>query len=75
MNMNNKEKLLKILKTGNFTIAYHDLGYCVIYKGHHEYDKLPKIELFESDNCCNDGYIPEIVELLVEALKGKVISI
>ncbi len=68
--MATSEKILKLLKSGDFTIAYHDNGYCCLYEGRHEYDKLPKKEFqgFYDDD--GDGYLPPIVHLLVTALGG-----
>lgn len=70
----NKEKTIELLKSGNFTIAYHDNGDAVIYKGHYEYDNLPKKEIYSPEDQFN-GYIPEVVEMLVKALNGKVDTI
>jgi len=69
-----REKIIELLRSGNFTITYHDNDYCCLYKGHLEYDELPKKEI-QSFSGHSDGYITEIVEVLVEALGGKVDSI
>lgn len=69
-----KKKVIEILKSGDFTIAYHDSDYCDIYMGKHNYEDLPEKPIKE----CEDkyiGYIPEVVELLVKALGGKVESV
>lgn len=75
-----KREILDLLKSGDFTIAYHDNGLCSLYKGRiKEYDQLPEwrydklsscgdlAEFFDTDS---DGYLPKIVALLVEALGG-----
>ena len=66
-----KEKqIIDLLKSGNFTIAYHDNEYCCLYKGKLEYDNLPEDgEIAEYDD--SRGYIPDIVDILVKALGGK----
>ena len=68
-----RNKILELLRSGNFTIAYHDNQCCLLYKGHHEYDNLPSKEI--EMPLFGEGYTPPEVELLVEALKGKVVSI
>jgi hypothetical protein len=67
-----KDKVIELLKTGEFTVAYHDNDSCYIYKGHRRYENLGK-EIFSPDG--SNGYAPEIVEMLVEALGGNVESI
>jgi len=70
-----KNEKIELLKSGNFTIAYHDSDYCCLYKGKLDYDELPEDgEVAEFDGT-TDGYISEAVEYLVKALGGKVISI
>ena len=71
---NMDKKIIKLLRSGNFTLTYHDNGACDIYKGHVEYEKLPKKSLATFAGC-SDGYIPDEVAILVEALGGKVDSI
>lgn len=77
-----KKKIIDILKSGNFTIVYHDNEYCSLYKGHHKYDDLTDDdgeEIVKEEaqliKCNGDGYIPEEVMYLVKALGGKVDSI
>ena len=71
-----EQKIIKLLKTGNFTIAYHDNGYCCLYKGKHEYDDLPEKEDYSFDMNDNfSGYAPAIVCHLAEALGGNTTSI
>lgn len=59
-----KKKLIELLKSGNFTLAYHDSDYCCLYESHH---KDSEIFIFGS----SDSYVSEEVKLLVEALGGK----
>lgn len=72
----NKQSIIKILKSGNFTLAYHDNGYCDLYKGRYEYDELPEDEnsIAEFEGM-EEGYIPAEVLYLIEALGGKVDSV
>ena len=68
-------KIKDLIKSGNFTIAYHDCGYCCLYKGKLKYDDLPedgKVKEYEGEY---DGYIPDVVKELVSVLGGKVITI
>lgn len=67
--MRDMNKIIKLLKSGDFTIAYHDNGSPYLYKGKHEYDDLPEKELYQFDDG-HDGYIPEVVYMLVKALGG-----
>ena len=66
----NKNTIIKLLKSGNFTIAYHDSGECTLYKGHKAYEDLPEDGIADFGGQ-TDGYIEDVVELLVEALGGK----
>lgn len=61
---------LKLLKSGDFTIAYHDNGQCTLYKGKHEYDSLPEKGVADYYDHDGEGYLPPIVQLLVDALGG-----
>lgn len=71
-----KEKeIIELLKSGNFTIAYHDNGVCSLYKDKYTnydkiYDEKPVLEI----DCEFDGYLPKEVELLIKALGGKGLS-
>lgn len=76
------KKIIDILKSGNFTLVYHDNQSCILYKGKHTYndltdkdgDPIVKEEaVFEGWSY--DGYIPLEVAALVKALGGKVDSI
>lgn len=63
------EEIIKLLKSGDFTIAYHDRDGCSLYKGRHEYKNLPEKEV-KIEDVDGNGYTPYIVELLIEALGG-----
>lgn len=65
-----REEISKILKSGDFTIAYHDNQDAWLYKGKLEYDDLPENGGIPLDGY-TDGYIPVEVDLLVQALGGK----
>lgn len=69
-----KREIIELLKSGDFTIAYHDSGYCCLYQGKIPYSKLPEESIKEFEGTTK-GYIPCEVELLVVALGGKVSSI
>lgn len=70
------KKVLALLRSGNFTLLYHDNGSCTLYKGKHVYE-----DATEDDECENfdtnqhEGYLPREVMLLVSALGGKCDSI
>lgn len=74
-----KKKLIETLKSGNFTIAYHDNCFCTLHIGKFTYDELPTDkhgELISKHTFGEyDGYAPDEVKLLAEALGGKVVSI
>lgn len=73
--MTNK-KIIELLKSGDFTIAYHDSGEPTLYKGRHKYDDLPNESIdFVPDYHGTNGYVPPLVDLLVKALGGKTDSI
>ena len=70
-----EKEIIDLIKSGDFTIAYHDNEYCCLYKGKLKYEDLPEDkEVYEFDNADSEGYIPEVVDFLVKALKGKVLS-
>ena len=75
-------KLIELLKTGNFTVIYDDNGSGRIHKGHGEYvdfydeDKEEYVDFVDSfDETLGHGYIPTIVCDLIKALGGKFDSI
>ena len=76
-----KKRIIKILKSGNFSIYYHDNGCASIYEGKYNFDEIQDEEwdklqeeklIFESEP---DGYYTLDVELLVEALDGELYSV
>jgi hypothetical protein len=74
--MSDEQKIIELLQSGDFTIAYHDNGSCCLYKGKYTYDELPEEEDFGFDmNEHEIGYAPAIVVHLVRALKGNIDSI
>lgn len=71
-----EDNILKMLQTGDFTIAFHDNDYCCLYKGRYKYDELPEKEDVAFDmNVDREGYAPYVMSLLVAALNGKIESI
>lgn len=71
------KKIVDLLISGDFTIAYHDNGQYSIYTGRYkEYDDITDaVPFIDSDQHHSEGYIPTEVELLVKALNGKVVTI
>ena len=67
-----EKKIIELMKSGDFSLMYHDNGYCTIHKGHIKYEdsETGVIELPDKEF----GYVPSEVVLLVKALKGKVDS-
>lgn len=72
----------KLLKSGKFTIIYWDSGEPTLYRGHWDRDKEYDRDEYEEMNKhvieldgYDDGYLPEIVALLTEALGGVADSI
>lgn len=74
-------KTIELLKTGNFSLHFHDSAYGSIYEGHHQYDQLldedgiednPNIkEVYKFNEYVNrEGYLLDVVNLLVTALGG-----
>jgi len=78
-----KRKLLELFRSGDFTIVYWDRVAPSIYKGKWNIHKESKRDEYETMNKSEvvypfyemGGYCPDIVALLVEALKGKSDSI
>lgn len=69
-------KLLNLLKSGNFTIAFHDRNMVSLYEGKYDYDELPETEDYQFDLCdSHKGYAPYIMCVLVKSLNGKIESI
>jgi len=77
-----EQKIVELLKTGNFTLHYWDNGECTLYKGMHDEEELgmltdkahEEIIVAEFDNVF-EGYLSKEVELLVAALGGQAGSI
>lgn len=68
--------IIALLKSGDFTIAGHDGGVFSLYKGRYKnYDSIPEDtseEVYIFEDWTNDnGYITEIIDVLVKALGGK----
>lgn len=76
-----KKKTIELLKSGNFTLEYHDSQACNLYAGKHKHEDLtddegePALKVFDEFDGRSDGYIPAEVEALVKALGGKVVTI
>jgi len=71
------EQIIQILKSGDFTIYYHDNEAPTLYQKkwymdeENERDECKTVEKFEIDfEDYNSGYCPKIVDLLAEALGG-----
>lgn len=67
-----KEKLIELLKSGDFSVHYDDNGSGRIVKGQHNYGKGKTVHEFDGNGF---GYAPVEVELLVEALGGRTDSV
>ena len=69
--------LLKLLQSGNFSVFYWDNLQCEVYKGKHDLDTIAHdvkpVAVFDYSNF--EGYLPEIVNVLVQALGGTAESI
>lgn len=69
------DQIIELLKSGDFTLAYHDNLQCTLYRGKHEYEDLPENGVKDFENDFWVGYAPKITCLLVSALQGKIESI
>jgi len=76
-----RAELFENIKSGNFSVYYHDNGCSIIYKGKHDFDniewdeveeEMEKLIMFESEP---DGYYTSDLALLVEALGGNLYSV
>ena len=69
-------KLYEFLKSGNFTLVYHDNQACTLYKGKlKDTDEInDKTKVIIEYGGSSEGYTPDEVEDLVKALGGKVLS-
>lgn len=61
---------ISLIKTGEFTIIYTNQGECSLYEGHRDVDTMdPELEpVYEFS--AQDGYLPEVVQVLAAALGG-----
>ncbi len=82
--MKTREEIIKILRSGKFTIYFHDNdpGAWAIYDTFvddseiEDWDEFNKAHmLYEGTGYGEVGYAPEVVVLLVEALGGKCESV
>lgn len=67
------KKIIKLLKSGNFTIIYWDNECPSLYEGKYTVENITEDIIDNKEikfNNCEDGYIPKIVELLTIALGG-----
>lgn len=73
-----QKEAIKVLKSGNFSIHYHNNGSGSIYKNRFEYDDfmdeegndIQQEEVYSFNYDASIGYLPEIVQLLTLALGG-----
>lgn len=72
-----KEEIIRLLRSGDFTIIYWDRGYATLYEkkwdkdvehDRDDYETMNKFEIIYNDY--ENGYCPSIVSLLTEALNG-----
>ena len=70
-----RKQVIELLKSGDFTITYHDRCSPSLYKGKWKYEQLENKEEIEYETYLETGYCPLIVELLAKALGGKSDSI
>lgn len=72
-----RERIIEILKSGEFTFSFHDSSYgTLIPKRTKSYEKAGELEEggIESYDLDMDSYGDGLVELLIEALGGKLYS-
>lgn len=77
-----REEIINLLQSGDFTIIYWDNGIASLYEKKWDRDKEYERDDYEtlnkfliSEYADADGYCPDIVGLLTEALNGKSDSI
>lgn len=75
MTKNKRQKVVELLRSGNFTVIYDDNGSGSIYKGKHDYGNCLQKDKVVDFGGQGWGYTPEEVELLIEALGGEVDSV
>lgn len=78
--MRNQKKIIELLKSGNFSLYYHDSDNCTLHNGHISYEETDLEEYPENKEVATlgdltDGYLPDIVILMAKALGGKVGSV
>lgn len=71
------KSVIKLLKTGNFTLIGQDSDNIEIYEGHIRYDDIEKGDLspVEYEDYGGEGYVSALTLLLAKALGGKTDSI
>jgi len=70
-----QKQAIDLIKSGRFTIAYHDNGYACLYEGKYDYEDLKEdseVYTFEQNY---DGYISEEVFILIKLLKGNCVTV
>lgn len=70
-----KEKLMAVIKSGDFSIITWDQNCFSIYEGNHDIDTIEDCVKPIYESCDSCGYMPKIVALLTEALGGQTSSI
>lgn len=63
-------RVVELMRSGNFTIAYHDSEVASLYEGKYKYEDLPESAEIQYEDW-SEGYCPKIVSLLTRALNGK----
>jgi hypothetical protein len=70
-----EEYIMKLLRSGNFTLITWDNGEYTLYEGVYDIDEIdddtPEVDFVDF----YAGYMPKIVELMAKALGGKADSI
>jgi len=66
------ERILNLIKSGNFTVITWDNGQYSFYEGKQTVDTVSDkdLEAFIEFDCEEDGYMPDAVALLIKALGG-----
>ena len=76
-----KKKVLELLKSGDFTIVFHDHDSATLHPGKIKYEQTDEESkkyvpsVYEFDDVYENGYASPEVVALVKALGGKVESI
>lgn len=74
------KKTIELLKSGNFTLLYHNNGHCTLHEGKIKYKQSNEeeknyVEEIEEFTCQEIGYAPAEVVALVKALGGRLESL